>query len=531
MVRSLRALGGLAAACALLALPACTSSSTSTSTSSKPATDSTISVLTYGVNAIAPTLDVAHNYNAPDMAIMGLVTQPLEIANMDGTFTPVLAEQVSQPDNVTLVYDLRDDVTFSDGKPLTADDVVWTIDHLREPNTHTASELADFKTVTATGDHQVTITLKRPNNGIRGAFAIISFIQEKAYGEASDDELGTAEAPPIGTGPYVVESFDTDGIDLARNDTFEGEPTAPDTIEVRLVADDTAAQLAMRSGDIDVYPLIDVKTSTTWGSVSGASLYSTPTMYLDYVTMNTSMKPFDDVHVRRAVAYATDVEGLLKANYGTEANPPVAMVPTQIINKMAPDEQAAADLNVPFEEISFDLEMAKQELAQSDYPDGFKAEYQYYSPTGKIVGLSLAENLGQIGIELELKSVRLNEFLGNLFVDKVPDIGFFSISAIVPDPASWYIYLVGPGNPYNSARYSTPATDAALKVIDEGSDESARWDAMESISDALATDMPYVGLAQPNFVVAGADGVTFTESPDFMEISTGNWIYSLKSTE
>ena len=162
------------------------------------------------------------------MAIMGLVTQPLEVANMDGTYTEVLADKVSQPDSTTLVYDLRDGVTFSDGKPFTADDVVWTIAHLRESGTQTVSELTDFNTVKATGPLQVTITLKKPNNGIRGAFSIISFIQEKAYGEQSGKDLGTAEAPPIGTGPYVVKSFDTDGIDLARNPKFSGDPTAPD---------------------------------------------------------------------------------------------------------------------------------------------------------------------------------------------------------------------------------------------------------------------------------------------------------------
>src|SRR5262249_53356536 len=152
---------------------------------------------------------------------------------------------------------------------------------------------------------------------------------------------------------------------------------------------------------------------------------------------------------RRAIAYATDVDGLIKANYGTEAQPPVAMAPTRIIDQMAPDDAAAEDFAAPFADISYDLDKAKEELSQSAYPDGFSAEYQFYAPPGRIVGLSLQENLKEIGVDLKLKSRTLNDYLGDLFVGKVPDFGFFSISAIVPDPASWYIYIVGPDNPYN----------------------------------------------------------------------------------
>ncbi|HEX7823620.1 MAG TPA: ABC transporter substrate-binding protein, partial [Mycobacterium sp.] len=124
----------------------------------KTATDSSIAKFTYGMQTMPVTLDVANNYDSKAMALMRLVTQPLEIANLDGTYTPVLAKKVSQPDDLTLVYDLRDDVVFSDGTPMTSADVVWTIEHLRGDTTQTASELTNFDSVRATGEHQVTIT-------------------------------------------------------------------------------------------------------------------------------------------------------------------------------------------------------------------------------------------------------------------------------------------------------------------------------------------------------------------------------------
>jgi peptide/nickel transport system substrate-binding protein len=532
MPRTQRASSWVAVIVVLFGLIACTPPSRSADEDGEQRpSDATIPSFTYGLEAMPPTLDVANNYNSADMAVMGLVTQSLEIPNLDGTFTPVLAEKVTQPDPLTLVYDLRADAVFSDGSPLTPEDVVWTIEHLRGETTQTVTELADFKTVEVTGDHQVTVTLARPNNAARGSFAIISFIHQAAHGAASGDALGTPDAPPIGTGPYVVEEFTASGITLTRNPEYVGDKTSVDRVEFIAIGDDNAAQLAMRSEDLDAFPLLDVKTSETWQNVPGASLYSSPTMYLDYLTFNTEVAPFDDVRVRRAIAYATDVDGLLAANYGDEAAPPRALTPAQILTRMAPDEASLTALEAPYSEYTFDLEKAREELAQSSVPDGFTAEFEYYSPAGKVVGLSLAENLEQIGITVNLESRRLSDFIGDLFVGKVPDMGFFSISAVVPDPASWYLYLVGEENPYNAANFSSAETEEALEVINTSPDDAACWSAMETITETMASEVPYVALAQPNYAIALGPGATFTAEPDFMQVSTGNWIHLLRSTE
>lgn len=517
---------GAVVACLLLA--GCATSSDNEGDGQR-ATNSTIDTFAYGLEAIPGTLDVANNYDAPSMSVMGLVTQPLEIPNLDGTFTPVLAESVAQPDDLTLVYDLRSDVTFSDGSPLSPEDVVWTIAHLRGDATHTVSELTNLKTVKVTGEHQVTITLSKPNPAQRGAFAIISFIQQKKYGESSGDDLGTPAAPPVGTGPYVVDSFTSSGITLTRNPEFWGTDPAVDKVEVTAISDDNAAQLAMRSGALDGFQLLDVKTAGVWKKVPGATTYSSATLYLDYVTMNTAVAPFDDVHVRRAVAYATDTEGLLQANYGEQARPNTGLTPPEVLANVEPSEDAFVSEVDSLPSYEFDIEKAKDELAQSGHPDGFTATYQYYSPAGKLVGLSLAQNLSKIGITLDLQSRRLNDFLGDIFVGKFPEIGFSSIAAVVPDPSSWYLYLAAKGNPYNTASFSNDATTTALSRIDS-SDSTERWEGVKTMLSELATEVPYVALAQPSFVYALGDGMTFIKTPDFIEVSSGNWVNSLKST-
>lgn len=496
----------------------------------KKATDATIPSFTYGMEAIPSTLDVANNYNSDDMPVMGLVNQPLEVPNLDGTFTPVLATKVSQPDETTLIYDLRDDVSFSDGTPMTSADVVWTIDHLRGETTQTASELIDLKTVEATGEHQVTITLAKPNPAQRGSLAVISFVQQKAYGEKSGKDLGTAAAPPIGTGPYVVDSFSSSKITMKRNPKLTGPKPAVDSFTMTTIADDNSGQLAMRSGELNGVRVNDDKSVPRWGKVQGAKVYSSPSLYLDYITMNTKLKPFDDVHVRRAIAHATDRAGLLEANYGKQATAPVGMSPAQVDDVVAPSKDAPKDLVATLPDAQFSIAEAKKELAQSAYPDGFTATYEYYSSQGKLVGVSLAANLKKIGITLELKSRQLSDYIGDLFVGKVPDIGFFSIAAVVPDPSSWYLYLVGKDNPYNAAGYSTDATSDALEQVN-GSDAAERWKGVTTIQTALATDLPYVGLARPKYAFTLGDGMTFTSTPDLLTMISGTWVNDLKSTK
>ncbi|KAA1373080.1 ABC transporter substrate-binding protein [Aeromicrobium fastidiosum] len=505
-------------------------SSSGGGTSDAKATDATIPNFTYGMKAIPATLDVANNYNSDDLPVTALVNQPLEVANLDGTFTPVLATKVSQPDDTTLVYDLRDDVTFSDGTPMTSADVVWTIGHLREKTTQTATELENFKTVEATGEHQVTITLAKPNPATRGSFAIISFVQEKAYGEKSGKDLGTAAAPPIGTGPYMIDSFSASKITLKRNPKLTGPKPAVDTFTMTTIADDNAGQLAMRSGELSGVRVSDGKSVPRWNKVQGAKVYSSPTLYLDYVTMNQTAKPFDDIHVRRAVAYATDRAGLLEANYGDQASAAVGMSPAQVDANVAPSKDALKDLVASLPDGQFSLADAKKELAQSAYPDGFTATFEYYSPQGKLVGVSLADNLKKIGVTLELKSRRLGDFIGDLFAGKRPEMGAFSIASVVADPSSWYQYLVGKDNPYNVAGYSTDATSAALEQINS-SDPAERWKGVTTIETALANDVPYIALARPKYSFALGDGMTLTSAPDFMKLLSGLWVNDLKSTK
>lgn len=513
---------------AALALVGCGSGGVQASNDATP-TDSTIPTFVYGLPAIPDTLDVANDYNGADMAVMSLVTQPLETPNLDGTFRGVLAQSVSQPDATTLVYDLREGVKFSDGKEFKAVDAKWSIDHLAEPTTQTGSTLSNVASAEVTGEYQVTLKLVEPNPATRGEFAIISFMNQKEYGDAKGELLGTGAAPPIGTGPYVIDEFNPNKISLSRNTNYNGDEPAPEAIQVTTIADDNAGQLAMRSGALDALILNDVKFVDSWKSIGGVTAWSSPTLYLDALSMDNRVAPFNDVHVRRAVAYATDLDGLRAANYGDEAEPPVGYVPDAVNNQVLPSPDSMSQFMSTQPNYPFDMEKAKEEMALSAYPNGFDTTFEYYLPVGKTVGVSLASNLKELGINLEVKPVTMNEFYGRIFTGQYPPIGYHSISSAVPDPSGWYKYFVGTQNMYNFSQFSSPTVDSNLTVIDEGSTQE-RWDAITSITAEIADQVPYVQLAQPNQVVVLSGDKTFTQNPDIFQMFGGDWINHVKST-
>lgn len=516
----------LAAAACAMTLTACGGSEDAGD--GTDATDATIPDFTLGLPAIPVSLDITKNYG-PDTSVLGLVTQTLEAPLPDGSFEPLLAESVETPNPRTLVYNLREGVKFSDGSDLTTDDVVWSIEHLRERRAQTSSSLFTMKSVEATGDMQVTVTFTSENPAQRGTLAFLGHIQEKDAGEAAGADIGGPGAEPVGTGPYMVDNYGSSELTLTRNPEYWGEAPKPDEITVVPISDDNAGQLAMRSGSLTATPLQDPKTRTQWDAIEGATTYSSPSLFGDYVSMDTSKPPFDDVNVRKAIAYATDTEGLLQANFGDEASILRGMTPPQVLVSVQPSDSAFTDLVDQLPGYDFDMEKAKESLAQSSSPNGFTATYQYTTPAGKNVGLSLAENLKDLGITINLKPVTSAELYGAIYSGTVPQMAFLNLGAVTPDPGAWYEFLVAQGNPSNTALYSPPSSQEALAKIN-GADTEERWTGVTELVTDLMDDVPYVGLDQPNFVLALGDGVVADGDLDYLSFYTAQWINLVRST-
>jgi peptide/nickel transport system substrate-binding protein len=246
--------------------------------------------------------------------LVGYVYDPLFARAPDLSIVPALAtEATPSEDGLTWNVTLRDDVTWHDGEPFTAEDVVFSYDFLKAAGR--APNLAAVETVEAQGDHELTITLSEPapfflSEGLAGYYILPEHIwrdQEPVSGELSQFQ------GQIGTGAYVLEEI-VPGESYtfrANPDYFRGEPSV-DSIIAKIVKDRTQQFNQLRTGAADAVlssvppaQVEQLKDSEEITLANGSDFFN----YVFY--MNGSRPPFDQVEVRQAIAKAIDTRALV----------------------------------------------------------------------------------------------------------------------------------------------------------------------------------------------------------------------------
>ncbi|MFF3501108.1 ABC transporter substrate-binding protein [Streptomyces sp. NPDC003247] len=522
-----------------LTVTACAGNDSAADTGKAKVTDADIPSFTVALNSQPPGYDAATSAQPyVTSSVMSLVTEPLERYNDNGTFTPALATKVAQPDPTTLVYTLRDGVKFSDGQPLTAEDVAWSITHTATPPAQTSASVRSFKSASATGPLQVTVKLSSATPLGRVTLAQATLIQEKKFAVAHQSDLGTANAIPVGTGPYTVGSATASGITLNRRTGYWGTEPKIQKVDFKVVSDDNSAQLAMRSGEVDLRQIGDVKTAAQWRAIPGTSVLSSPSGSVNFLAMDVSKAPFDDIHVRRAISHATDVAGLIKAAWGGEATALKGLMPVDSLKVVAGGEAAVDTFLDSLPDHALDLDEAKKELAQSSHPKGFSTTVEYVSevPATKVVALSLQQNLKPLGIDIKTKAVTLNAWSAKFYQHKLTGliVGFGFTAE--PDPSAPLASMVGKANmgpqKANLANFTTPEVEKALPTLSTAGADAARWDAAKTVIAQVADQAAYVPLASEDLLMAVGKGfASDTGKITARNIQDGSWVLDIRATQ
>jgi peptide/nickel transport system substrate-binding protein len=252
--------------------------------------------------------------------------------------------------------------------------------------------------------------------------------------------------------------------------------------------------------------------------------------------MDTTTAPFNDVHVRRAIAYLVDRKGLARAAYGNYSAVMRSIVPDGEVSSLAPSAKEFAKFNKSLPQYDFSIAAAKAELAQSSVPNGFSVDVPY--PTSEAFAeptlLSLQQNAKQIGITITLKPQTFLQWATDIYLFKVAPLGVFEIGDLQPDPNGGLGTMVGNANAvpthFNMAKWSTPAIEKAFTQMTQSSNKAVRLQATKTILSAAAAQEPYVPLYVPYVVLAYGKGYKSTKAPDFMSFITGAWLANLRTT-
>ncbi|PVE98224.1 ABC transporter substrate-binding protein [Microbacterium sp. TPD7012] len=345
----------------------------------------------------------------------------------DNKIEPALATEYEQVDELTWVFQLRDDVTFADGSPFDAGDVVYSFETRKDGGTN-ATYLSLMESVEATGDHEVTFHFSAPDGtfldavSARQTFLIVS---EEGYGNATEEERQTTT---FGTGAFQVTEWNQGvSVTMEKNEDYWGDEPYLDEIVFELYPDENTLLAAVQQGSVQAASFIDGSLAQQAES-SGFTLGDAAFRQNLAVYVNPESGPLSDVNVRRAFSLALDrqaiVDTALLGNAGVSFVPP------------AGDPGATDAKTLPYHER--DVEEAKRLLEEAGQPnpeitlsymgDVAAAHHPAYE--------MMQQQLAEAGITLNLKSTPLAE-----------------IAPIFTTGESWTDLVAIPGSPRASAAY------------------------------------------------------------------------------
>lgn len=477
----------------------CGKSSGSGSSGSSGSSDDSVRI---GLTADPGGFDPQVELDATAMLVMTNLYDTL-INSKDGCSTdiqPQVAESwdVSE-DALTYTFHLRDDVTFHNGKALTADDVVYSINRTAtEPETASYCDAID--TVTADDDYTVTVKLK---------YAFANFLQNLGCGffgivdqeevEASGDDYGRN---PVGTGPYVFKEWVSgDSVTLEANEDYWGGAPEIKTITYKVLTDSSTAFIALENNEIDALPNADFVDVSNMDN-DELTVYAAPSASYYHLGFNVTASPFDNEAVRQAINYALDKDAILQgANNGdgVVTNGPL----NETMEGYDADEPAAND---------YDLDKAKELMAEAGYADGFDVTIKAISTDQKI-GEVIQDQLKQININVNLDVMEKATFFE---VMGSGDYEMYICSLNWPDADNMLTYLFDSEGPFNWAQtYSNPEIDELLVKARSSMDADERVEIYHQIVMLTDEDCNKIPLYFPNqYLVANqaVEGITVVDN-------------------
>jgi peptide/nickel transport system substrate-binding protein len=401
----------------------------------------------------------------------------------DGESQAGLAElpEISE-DGTAYTFTIPEGVTFHDGDPLTASDVVWSLDQSRAETAVAAADLASVTAVTAPDDQTVEVTLSEPDNDLlfnlsRRAGVVLN--------EGATDLQNTAN----GTGPFVLADWSQgSSITLERFADYAGEPAGVAEVTFQYYTDPNAAVNALTAGDADL--LTGVSTDLVGQFEDDPEYVVTEGTTNGEFTLgfNNSRPPFDDVNVRRALRQAIDKQGFLDLfnGYGTLIGGPVP-----------PTDPWYEDLT---DVVPYDPEAARAALEAAGVAEGtsFTLTIPNFYPT--TISEYVASQLAEVGVEIEIVPVEFSVWLEQVFTNV--DYDLTGVLHVEPRDIGNY------ANPEYYWRYDNPEVQQLVADAKTAASPDEATDLLKQAARQISEDSPVDWLLLYSDLVVARAGVS-----------------------
>lgn len=319
-------------------------------------------------------------------------------------------------DGLTYNFTLKKDIVFSDGTPLSADDVKFTFERiLTLPDSQQtdyatpikgAKDLLEGKAtelsgITVEDGTHFSITLAEPFSGFLAQLATpATSIFSRSIVTNAGDDFGVVCEKTIGTGPYIVTSWERgSGLTFEYNPRYWGKEPSVKKVNVK-VMDASSMDMAFQKGDLDIIDCLMLDSAivdSIYKTKYADKIVSVDRLGMNYFMFNEKTEPLSKVEVRRAIQMAIDRQSILDSIYSGDGKLEDGIYPSGCLG-YSQDNQGW---------LKYDPEEAKKLLADAGYPNGFDMELSLDSGTAdaaKSAVLVIAQNLQDIGINASVKT-------------------------------------------------------------------------------------------------------------------------------
>jgi len=483
----------------------------------------------------ALTLDPHAQNEGPTHTIRHQMYEPLIIRDVTGAFEPALATEwgPKADDPNVWVFKLREGVKFHDGADFTAEDVVFSFERAKQPNSDMKELIGSIVEVRAVDDMTIEMVTDGPNPILPSNLTNL-FILDKGWAEANNTvnvqdfeggEITYATTNANGTGPYVLTSREPDvKTVMTRNENYWGRDQFPmEVSEIVYTPIQNAATrvAALLSGEVDFLQDMPVQDLTRVGDAAGLKVKQAPQNRVIFFGMNQGAadleadnvdgkNPLADVRVRKAMSLAINRDAIRQVVMRGQSEP-AGMIAPPFVNGWT----AAMD-----GESKTDVDAAKALMAEAGYGDGFSIRLD--CPNDRYINdepicQAAVGMLGQIGITVNLDAIPKAQHFPKITDGKTD---FYMLGWGVPTYDSEYIFnfLVhgreSDIGTWNGTGYNNPEINALIKTLASNTDLDARNADIATIWRAVQDDQLYIPIHHQVLNWAMADKVGIDVDPE-----------------
>ena len=442
--------------------------------------------ITIAEKAEIKTLDPQKTVDSASLSVIQMINQKLFKIDNDGNIIPEIAEEVTKVDTKTTLIKIKNDLFFSNGEPVTVDDVLFSLNRAKESPRMT-QDFYMIESFEKVDDATIKVkTFYEAGNLLHKLASMGASIMNKKALEENENNI-------IGSGMFKLKEWVAgDRIVLERNEYFKEANSNVKEIIIKFIPEANSRMIMLETGEVDIaealLPLDFQKISKEDNKFTTVEMQSSSNMFIGFDLRD---KHLSDKRVRQAIAYAMNNQDIVDSIYNGSAT-----VATSPIPKITTGHNENSN---PYEQ---NIEKAKELLAEAGYPNGFDIVLNVNEDNQRVdTAVVIQDNLKAIGINVQIKTYQWASyvaFVENPSQEKGMFLMAWNIANDDPDELLYPLYHSSQIDAHtNVVFYKNEDFDSLISKARETIDKEKRIDLYKKAQDIIQEDLPHYAILYP----------------------------------